>query len=49
MPAKGRQPRRARARADPATESRKHGLDLIRRHPLFAPLAYRAVWTRQPG
>jgi predicted metal-dependent peptidase len=45
MPAKGRQPRRPRVRADPATENRKHGLDLIRRHPLFAPLAYRAVWS----
>src|ERR1700689_2289369 len=45
VPAKGRQPRRTRARADPATENRKQGLDLIRRHPLFAPLAYRAVWS----
>jgi predicted metal-dependent peptidase len=45
MPAKGRQPRRPRARSDPATENRRHGLDLIRRHPLFAPLAYRAVWN----
>src|SRR5580658_3063373 len=45
MPAKGRQPRRPRVRTDPASENRKHGLDLIRRHPLFAPLAYRAVWS----
>jgi predicted metal-dependent peptidase len=29
---------------DPATENRRHGLDLIRRHPLFAPLADRAIW-----
>ena len=26
-------------------ENRKRGLDLIERHPLFAPLAHRAVWS----
>jgi predicted metal-dependent peptidase len=36
--------RRPAARADPATEKRLAGLLLIRRHPLFAPLAQRAVW-----
>ena len=42
MPPKGRPPR---ARTDPAAENRKRGLDLIRRHPLFAPLAYEAIWS----
>ena len=42
MPPKGRPPR---ARTDPAAENRKRGLDLIRRHPLFAPLAYEAIWN----
>jgi predicted metal-dependent peptidase len=45
VPAKGQQPRRSRARTDPATENRKRGLDLIHRHPLFAPLADRARWS----
>ena len=44
MPAKGRQPRRPSAYTDPATENRKHGLNLVSRHPLFAPLADRAIW-----
>src|SRR3989442_198945 len=42
MPPKGRPPR---ARTDPAAENRKRGLDLIRRHPLFASLAYEAIWS----
>ena len=42
MPPKGRPPR---TRTDPAAENRKRGLDLIRRHPLFAPLAYEAIWS----
>jgi predicted metal-dependent peptidase len=44
VPPRGRQPRRPGARADPAAENRKRGLDLIERHPLFAPLAHRALW-----
>ena len=39
MPAKGRRPR---VRTDPATESRRRGLAVIERHPLFASLAHRA-------
>ena len=42
MPPKGRP---LRARTDPAVENRKRGLDLIRRHPLFAPLAYEVIWS----
>ena len=41
MPAKGRRPG---ARTDPAAENRKRGLELIRRHPLFAPLEDHAFW-----
>jgi predicted metal-dependent peptidase len=44
VPPRGRQPRRPGARAHPAAENRKRGLDLIERHPLFAPLAHRALW-----
>ena len=44
MPAKGRQPRRPGARLDPAAEKRQRGLNLIKHHPLFAPLADRAIW-----
>jgi len=44
VPGKGRQPRRSGARTDPGAENRKRGLDLIRQHPLFAPLADRAYW-----
>jgi predicted metal-dependent peptidase len=36
--------RRPAARTDPATENRRRGLLLIRRHPLFARLAQRALW-----
>jgi predicted metal-dependent peptidase len=36
--------RRAAARTDPATERRRAGLLLIRRHPLFAPLAHPVTW-----
>ena len=36
--------RRPAARTDPATENRRRGLLLIRRHPLFARLAQGAVW-----
>jgi predicted metal-dependent peptidase len=42
MPGKGQPTRRSKARTDPATENRNRGLAIIRRHPLFAPLAYRA-------
>jgi predicted metal-dependent peptidase len=42
MPA--RQSRRPTVRTDPATENRKRGLEVIRRHPLFAPLASGARW-----
>ena len=45
MPAKGQQPRRSRTRTDPATENRTRGLDLIHRHPLFAPLAHQVRWS----
>jgi predicted metal-dependent peptidase len=44
VPAKGRQPRRPGARLDPAAEKRQRGLNLIKHHPLFAPLADRAIW-----
>jgi predicted metal-dependent peptidase len=44
MPAKGRPPRRSGTRTDPAAENRRRGLDLIQRHPLFAPLADRVLW-----
>ena len=44
MPGRGRQPRRPGARTDLAAENRKRGLDLIRGHPLFGPLASRAIW-----
>jgi predicted metal-dependent peptidase len=44
MSAKGRQPRRPRARTDPATENRQRGVGLILGHPLFAPLAGHALW-----
>ena len=36
--------RRPARRPDPATESRENGLTLVRRHPLFAPLADRVYW-----
>jgi predicted metal-dependent peptidase len=42
-------PRRPRPRTDPATEQRLAGLRLVRRHPLFAPLAQRAAWPAGPG
>jgi predicted metal-dependent peptidase len=45
VPGQSRPPRRpGAARADRAAENRKHGLELIRWHPLFAPLADRATW-----
>ena len=42
-------PRRPAARTDPATDSRRRGLHLIRWHPLFAPLAQSAVWHAEAG
>jgi predicted metal-dependent peptidase len=33
-------------REDPATRARHSGLELVRRHPLFAPLASRVVWRQ---
>jgi len=47
VPAKG-QPRRQKARTDPATENRRRGLAVVHQHPLFAPLADRAGWTTDP-
>jgi predicted metal-dependent peptidase len=44
VPAKGQPARRSKARTDPASENRKRGLDIIHRHPLFAPLGNRADW-----
>jgi predicted metal-dependent peptidase len=44
VPGKARQPRRQAARKDPAAQRRELGLDLVRRHPLFAPLASRVIW-----
>jgi len=44
MPGKARQPRRPPARSDPWAQNRQRGLNLIQHHPLFAPLADRAVW-----
>jgi predicted metal-dependent peptidase len=46
MPPKGRRPR---ARTDPATENRTRGLAVVKQHPLFAPLASRAVWQADTG
>ena len=34
---------------DPATENRERGLAMVRRHPLFAPLASRAHWVATAG
>jgi predicted metal-dependent peptidase len=35
---------RSAVRTDPASENRKRGLELIERHPLFAPLASAVYW-----
>ncbi len=40
------QRRRARATEDHATRNRERGLELVRRHPLFEPLAARVYWQR---
>ncbi len=40
------QRRHSSAAVDPAAENRERGLDLVRRHPLFAPLASRVRWER---
>jgi len=45
MPGKRRQARQP----DPATESRQRGLALVRRHPLFAPLAAEVHWVETQG
>ncbi len=44
MPGKARQPRRPPARSDPWAQNRQRGVNLVRHHPLFAPLADGAVW-----
>jgi predicted metal-dependent peptidase len=43
-PGAGNGPRRSRAATDPAAQHRQAGLHLVRRHPLFAPLAGTAAW-----
>ena len=49
MPGRGRPPRRSGTRTDLAAENRTRGLELIQRHPLFAPLEHPAWWHASQG